>query len=119
MNIGSLCSTAHHSKTKNVISFGQMNSYFDSDGNKYSQGQIDFRIKRAGLEVLDLQFLEHGYNFCTKCHRNDCKPIDVAHIISRKKAKELKQVELSWDIGNLEILGRKCHKILDKLNIQH
>ena len=96
-----------------------MNSYFDSEGNKYSQSQIDFRIKRAGLEVLDLQFLEHGYNFCECCNRNDDKPIDVAHIISRKQAKELKQVELSWSISNLQILGRECHKRLDKLNIQH
>lgn len=96
-----------------------MNSYFDSNGNSYTQSQIDRRIKKAGLEILDLQFLEDGYNHCTECQRNDCKPIDVAHKISRKQAKELRQVELSWDIENLEILGRKCHRILDKLNIQH
>ena len=96
-----------------------MNSYFDSNGNSYTQSQIDRKIREAGLYIIDLQFLEHGYNFCTKCNRNDCKPIDVAHIISRKKAKELRQVELSWSLDNLEILGRKCHKIHDKLNIQH
>ena len=96
-----------------------MNSYFDSDGNKYTQSQIDNRIRKAGLEILDLQFLEHGYNFSEECERNDCKPLDVSHNISRKKAKELKQVELSWDIGNLEVLGRRCHKRKDKLNIQH
>ena len=95
------------------------NKYFDSKGNSYTQSQIDFRIKRAGLELLDLQFLEYGYNFCTKCKRNDCKPIDVSHNISRKKAKELRQVELSWSHSNMEILGRRCHKIKDKLHIQH
>ena len=93
------------------------NKYFDSKGNLYTQSQIDFRIKRAGLELLDLQFLEYGYNFCTKCKRNDCKPIDVSHNISRKKAKEDGCVQVLWDYDNLEILGRKCHKKKDKLNL--
>jgi hypothetical protein len=96
-----------------------MNQYFDSNGNSYNQNQIDNRIRKAGLELLDLQFLEFGYNFCEKCKRNDCKPIDVSHNTSRKKAKELRQVELSWTHKEMEILGRKCHKIKDKLNIQH
>lgn len=96
-----------------------MNKYFDSDGKSYTQKQIDFKIRQSGLFLIEQQFLEHGYNFCTKCNRNDCKPIDVAHIVSRKKAKELRQVELSWDLDNLQILGRKCHKKIDKLNIQH
>ena len=98
-----------------------MNSYFDSEGNKYSQSQIDFRINRAGLEVLDLQLLNDGYNFCENCLRNKYGSfkLHVAHKISRKKAKELRQVELSWDLENLEILCIKCHKELDKLNIQH
>jgi 5-methylcytosine-specific restriction endonuclease McrA len=96
-----------------------MNHYFDSNGNSYNQNQIDNRIRKAGLEKIDLQFLNEGYNHCTECKRNDCKPIDVAHIVSRKKAKELKQVELSWSLNNLQILGRDCHRKLDKLNIQH
>ena len=96
-----------------------MNSYFDSDGNKYTQSQIDNRIRKAGLEILDLQFLEHGYNFCEECERNDCKPLDVSHNISRAEAKKLRPVALSWPIGNLEVLGRRCHSKKDKLNIQH
>jgi len=96
-----------------------MNKYFDSDGNAYTQSQIDYRIRKAGLELLDLQFLDYGYNFCTKCKRNDCKPIDVSHNISRKKAKEMLKVDLCWSHSNLEILGRKCHRKKDKLNLQH
>jgi 5-methylcytosine-specific restriction endonuclease McrA len=102
-----------------VLIFRQMNSYFDSNGKSYTQSQIDRNIKKAGLELLDLQFLEYSYNFCTCCNRNDCKPIDVSHNISRKEAKELRQVELSWSLDNLQILGRRCHKVKDKLNIQH
>jgi len=92
-------------------------TYKDSFGNRYTTDQIEWRIKRAALEKLDLQFIEHGYNFCVRCQRNDCKPIDVSHTISRKKAKEDGCVEVLWDLDNLEILGRKCHQEKDGLNI--
>ena len=92
-----------------------MNSYSDSNGKRYTTPQIERKIKKAALELLDMQFLEFGYNFCQCCHRNDDRPIDVSHTISRKKAKEDGCVEVLWDYDNLEILGRKCHKIKDKL----
>lgn len=92
-------------------------TYSDSEGNRYTTTQIETRIKKAALEYLDTQFLEHGYNFCEKCKKNDCKPLDVSHTISRKKAKENGCVEVLWLFDNLEILGRKCHKIKDKLNL--
>lgn len=94
-----------------------MNTYSDSLGNRYTTPQIERKIKKAALDLLDVQLLEHGYNFCDKCKRNDCKPIDVSHNISRKQAKEEGCVEILWDLENLEILGRECHKIKDKLNI--
>ena len=75
-------------------------------------------MRKSKETVLELQFLEYGYNFCTKCSRNDCKPIDVSHNISVKKAKETGNAQLCWDLDNLEILGRKCHAKKDKLNIQ-
>lgn len=93
-----------------------MNTYSDSNGKRYTTPQIESRIKKAALELLEIQFIENGYNFCQCCQRNDCKPIDVSHTISRKKAKEDGNVEVLWDFSNLEILGRKCHKIKDKLN---
>ena len=96
-----------------------MNTYSDSNGNRYTTNQIEIKIKKSALLLLDIQFLEYGYNFCTKCKRNDCKPIDVSHTISRKKAKEEGNVEVLWSLDNLEILGRKCHKIKDKLNLSH
>lgn len=95
-----------------------MNTYSDSQGNRYTTNQIERKIRKAGLELLDIQFLEHGYNFCTKCRRNDCKPIDVSHTISRKKAKEEGCVEVLWSLDNLEILGRNCHKKKDRLNLK-
>ena len=94
-----------------------MNTYSDSQGNRYTTEQIERRIKKSALELLEIQFLEYGYNFCESCKRNDDKPIDVSHTISRKKAKEDGCVEVLWDLSNLEILGRKCHVKKDGLNL--
>ena len=90
-------------------------TYSDSRGRRYTTEQIEAKIKVAAKQKLQLQFDEHGYNFCEHCKRNDDKPIDVSHTISRKKAKEEGMVEVLWQLDNLEILGRKCHKIKDKL----
>tara|TARA_R110000803_G_scaffold131141_8_gene198452 strand:+ start:1106 stop:1387 length:282 start_codon:yes stop_codon:yes gene_type:complete len=92
-----------------------MNTYSDSKGNRYTTKQIDKKSNVSAKLLLEFQFLEYGYNFCTHCFRNDDKPIDVSHTVSRKKAKEDGCVELIWDFDNMEILGRKCHKIKDKL----
>jgi len=90
-------------------------TYSDSNGNRWTTEQIERKSNLAAKELLQEQFNEYHYNFCTSCKRNDCKPIDVSHTVSRKKAKELGQVELIWDKNNMEILGRKCHKIKDNL----
>ena len=94
-------------------------SYSGSDGTRYTTEQIERKIRGAAIDLVDIQFIEYGYNFCTKCGRNDCKPVDVSHTISRKKAKEDGCVEVLWDLDNLELLGRKCHKDKDKLNLFH
>ena len=95
-----------------------MNTYSDSEGTRYTTSKIERKISIAGKELLEDQRIEHGYNFCSKCKRNDCKPIDVSHTISRKKAKEDGCVEVLWDKENLEILGRNCHKKKDKLDVK-
>jgi 5-methylcytosine-specific restriction endonuclease McrA len=92
-----------------------MNTYSDSNGKRYTTPQIERKIKKAALELLEMQFIHNGHNFCQCCLRNDDKPIDVSHTISRKKAKEDGNVECLWDYDNLEILGRLCHKKKDKL----
>jgi len=95
-----------------------MNTYSDSKGNRYTTPQIEAKIKTAALELLDIQFLELGYNVCSRCFRNDCKPLDVSHTISRKRAKEDGCVEVLWDISNLEIIGRRHHQKKDGLDLQ-
>lgn len=95
-----------------------MNTYSDSHGNRYTTPQIERKIAEAGKSKLLEQQFEHGYNFCSKCKRNDCRPIDVSHTISRKEAKENGYVEVLWDLDNLEILGRTCHQKKDKLDLK-
>ena len=90
-------------------------TYKDSKGNRYTTVQINKKSDEAAKLKLQLQFDEYRYNFCEHCKRNDCRPIDVSHTISRKEAKENGNVEILWDLNNLEILGRKCHQIKDKL----
>lgn len=91
------------------------NTYSDSNGKRYTTEEINNRSATTAKLLLKQQVNEYGYNFCISCGRNDCKPIDVSHTVSRKKAKEDGCVELIWDINNLEILGRRCHQIKDKL----
>lgn len=93
-------------------------TYSDSEGNRYTTSQIDRRSDKTAKEVLYAQFMDYGYNFCEKCKRNDCKPLDASHTISRKKAKEDGNVEILWQHSNFEILGRKCHQIKDGLSLK-
>lgn len=90
-------------------------TYKDSEGNRYTTEQINRRSDQASKTKLMLQFNEYRYNFCEGCERNDCRPIDVSHTVSRKEAKENGNVEILWDLNNLEILGRRCHQKKDKL----
>ena len=96
-----------------------MNPYKDSNGNLWTTAQINRKSDKVAKELIELQFLELGYNRCSNCERNDCKPIDVAHLVGRKTAKENGTVEILWNPANMKILGRKCHQHLDKLNLQY
>lgn len=95
-----------------------MNTYSDSFGNRWTTEQINRKSDQTAKEVLEAQVQEYGYNFCARCIRNDCKPIDVSHTVSRKYAKENGCVEILWMPDNMEILGRACHKEKDKLNLK-
>lgn len=90
-------------------------TYSDSFGNRWTTEQIDRKSAETAKKLLEDQLIEYGYNFCQECLRNDCKPIDVAHLISRKEAKESGRAELCWSKGNQKIMGRKCHQKHDKL----
>ena len=90
-------------------------TYSTSCGDRLTTQQIELRMTKAKKKLIENQFIDLGYNVCSKCFKNDCKPLDCSHNISVKKAKEMGRAELCFDISNMEVLGRRCHQIKDKL----
>ena len=77
---------------------------------------IDSRVKKAKAQKLADQLEAEGYNFCQDCKRNDCKPVDCSHDISVDQCQKDPDtpLELAWDLNNITLRGRKCHRIHDK-----
>lgn len=98
--------------------FSSTNTFSTSDGERFTRAQIEAKIRRAKKAALLIQQLEYGYNFCIECRRNDCVPLDCAHVVPVKDCLEGGYAELAWDVKNIEILGRKCHEKYDKNNVQ-
>ncbi len=94
-----------------------MNTYSTTEGRRLTRSQIESRIRKAKAAVIDAQFMEHGYNFCTQCHRSD-RILDCAHKIPVKTCLENGMAELAWDVQNIRLLCRECHQRYDKLNLQ-
>lgn len=92
-----------------------MNSYSCSDGSRLKQSVIDRLITKAKAQKVKEQFEEYGYNFCEKCKISNGTYIDCSHNESVKSCKENGRTELAFDIKNITMLCRKCHKIHDKL----
>jgi hypothetical protein len=95
-----------------------MNHFTTSDGQLISKPQIDRNIRKAKVKVLELQLEKFGYNFCSHCRRNDCLPLDCAHIESVDSCQKNGYCEKAWDIDNIVILGRGCHQEHDGLNLK-
>lgn len=96
-----------------------MNTYQTSTGERVSQSQIDNRVRKAKATALEIQFEEHGWNFCEECGSNGSGTrLDCSHDISVKKAKENGMTEQCWNPGNITILCRSCHQKKDKLNLK-
>ena len=89
------------------------NTYSDSDGNRWTRAQIEDKIRKAKTQALQDQLDEHGYNFCSDCMRNDCKPLDCSHNIPVKDCLENGIAEMCWDVKNITIRGRRCHAKYD------
>ena len=94
-----------------------MNTYKTSTGERFTQSQIDARIRIAKAKALELQFNEHGYNFCFQCGSNGSGTrLDMSHDYSVGKAKAEGKTEKCWDVKNLNLLCRSCHKEKDGLD---
>lgn len=92
-----------------------MNTYKDSSGRRWTQDQIERKTTKAKAQLLEEQREEYGYNFCSTCERNDCKPVTCAHVVSVKEAKETGRTELCWSVPNMVPEGLPCHQERDGL----
>lgn len=93
-----------------------MNSYRCSNGERFTQSQIERKITQAKGLALEKQLDDFDYNFCYDCGKNAIATyLDCSHEISVKEAKESGRTELCWDVENIKIRCRSCHKIHDKL----
>ena len=90
------------------------NSYQMSNGERVLKTVIDARVKKAKEQKLEKFIDDNGYPYCEDCERNDCKPIDCSHDISVDQCQKQGMSELAWDINNITLRGRACHRKHDK-----
>lgn len=93
------------------------NTYECSDGTRVLKSTIDSRVKKAKARKIDSMLLEHGYIFCEEigCGRNASsgEPIDCSHDISVDKCQKMGQSELAYDVDNITMRCRPCHRKYD------
>ena len=89
-------------------------TYSDSNGKRWTTEQIDRKSKKSALLLLELRYLDNGYNFCEICNRSTGTYFDVSHTESRKVSKENGRCEKCWDLDNMRVLCRSCHRKFDK-----
>ena len=86
-------------------------TYSTSTGERLTTSQIETRITYAKGLKLDQQLQELGYNRCEDCLRNATGTyLDCSHDISVKECKESGQAELAFDVNNIMVRCRDCHK---------
>jgi len=95
-----------------------MNYLTTSAGERISRSVFDSRIARAKTKKKKEQFDNEGFNFCEICEQNDCFPVDVSHDISVDKCIKMGTPELAYDLRNMTMRGRNCHKIYDGLDLR-
>lgn len=92
-----------------------MNTYGTSNGDRFTTPQIDAKIRKAKQEKIAQFTNDWGYIFCESCGINASNTyIDCSHDISVKKAKESGQSQQCWNVKNITLRCRKCHKKHDK-----
>jgi len=96
-----------------------MNSYRTSEGTRVNQNTIDYRTRNAKAEKLRLMQEEYGYVFCEQCGSNGSGTrLDCSHDYSVGRAKKEGKTEQAWNVKNIVIRCRECHKEHDGLNLQ-
>lgn len=80
---------------------------------------MDRKIRSAKEKKIANFIDDNGFIYCEDCKLSGhVSIIDCSHDISVEKCKQIRQVEIAWDIDNIKLRCRKCHEKHDKLNIQ-
>lgn len=95
-----------------------MNYITLSTGERITRKAYDNRITAAKKQKIDEFIEENGYVYCEICERNDCKPVDCSHDKSVDWCIKNGCPELAYDIDNITLRGRDCHKKYDGLDLQ-
>tara|TARA_X000001382_G_scaffold25412_3_gene15986 strand:+ start:975 stop:1463 length:489 start_codon:yes stop_codon:yes gene_type:complete len=100
---------------KGLKQVSETNSYFSSDGTRYSRSEVDKKIKNAKKEIIQEQLDEFGYNFCVDCkiNANAGVSIDCSHTKSVSDCINDGVLELAWYKPNIKPRCRDCHNKID------
>lgn len=91
-----------------------MNYYYTSSGERVAKSVIDSRVRKAKAKKV----ASMDYPHCEECGISSGTRFDCSHAISVKKCQENRQVELAWDVNNIRMLCRECHKKHDGLDLR-
>lgn len=105
-------------KSKKNERIQTMATYKKSNGNRIEKSLIDKKVRVSKFEKLEQMRIEYGYIFCENCGKNEnCgEPLDCSHDISVDKCQKIGRSELAYDVNNITIRCRSCHRKHDKTN---
>lgn len=100
-----------------------MNHFRCSDGTKVTKAFIDRQVRKAKARKIKNQKEEIGYNRCEVCgiNANSGVYLDCSHTVSVNDCQNIGHAEKAWDVDNIKIRCRECHKKHDKnmINYKH
>lgn len=94
------------------------NSYRMSNGERVLKSVIDKRVHQSKAQKIEGMLQEHGYIFCEELdcgkNANAGEPIDCSHEVSVDQCQKQGKSELAWDVENIKMRCRTCHRKHDK-----
>lgn len=87
-----------------------MNYYKTSSGERISKSIIDARVRKAKAKKLQNMLDDHGYIFCEECKLSSGTYLDCSHDESVDSCQKNGRSEKAYDVNNITIRCRECHK---------
>lgn len=90
-----------------------------SDGTRIERSVFDYRVKKAKLKKKQECFEENGFIYCKECGIHDrISIIDSSHDLSVDKCVKNGCSERAYDLNNITLRCRECHKKYDGLDLR-